>query len=355
MSNLAALGWCAELEIQLNGHERCGHVPGRVVESQRNLSLVATESAELWAAPAGRLRHESEDSTDLPAIGDWVVLRGQPSSDHGVIERILDRRSVFSRKAPGGGEQVVAANVDLALVVNAMGANHNLRRIERYLALAWESGSVPLVLLTKADLAHDIQAVSGEVSAIAPGVDVLPVCALDGTGLDELRRRIRFGRTAVLLGSSGAGKSTLVNALLGQQVQAVSDVGAVKDRGRHTTTSRKLLTLPTGGMIIDTPGMREIGLTDAESGVSRTFEDIERLTMRCKFTDCAHDTEPGCAVRAALADGSLDRERYRSYQKLQREAAYEARQNDSHLMRHEKERWKKIHVVARNRPPKWMR
>ena len=348
MSNLHALGWSAFFENQLETNESCAAV-GRVVEEQRDLYRIAAEAGECWASLAGRLRHESVHADDFPAVGDWVVLRHEPGGgERGVVARVLDRTSKFSRASPEiGREQIIAANVDVAFIASAMGGDHNLRRIERYVALVWESGARPVVLLTKSDLHEDVEAVREEVEQIAPGVVVLPVCALRGIGLEKVCAQVRPGATAVLVGSSGTGKSTLINALLGSEVQLVSEVSEFKDKGRHTTTARTLLSLPNGGLIIDTPGMRELQLHDAEEGVARAFDDVERLIAGCRFSNCRHDTEPGCAIKRSLEDGSLDPARYQSYLKLQREAAHEARQSDARLMRAEKERWKKLGQIGR--------
>jgi ribosome biogenesis GTPase len=347
VSNLHALGWSAFFENQLATNESSAAV-GRVIEEQRDLYRVAGETGELWASLAGRLRHESVHADDFPAVGDWVVLRHEPGGDRGVIARVLDRMSKFSRASPEtGGEQIIAANVDIAFVASAMGGDHNIRRIERYVSLVWDSGARPVVLLTKSDLHDDLEAVREEVERIAPGVLVLPVCALRGIGLEEVCAQIRPGATAVLVGSSGTGKSTLINALIGSEMQSVSHVSEFKDKGRHTTTARTLLSLPNGGLVIDTPGMRELQLHDAEGGVAQAFDDVERLVAGCRFSNCRHDTEPGCAIKRSLEDGSLDPARYQSYLKLQREAAHEARQSDARLMRAEKERWKKIGQIGR--------
>lgn len=356
MQAIENLGWADFFEAQLaqiDAEENT--ILARVIETQRDAYLVDDSAAERWCSLAGRLRHELLRPIDLPAVGDWVVARAAPQSERGQITRVLERRSQFVRKAPETGAlQIIAANIDVAFIVSALNADHNLRRIERYLAMVWESGAMPMVLLTKADLCDDVQGAIEEVEAIAPGVSVLAASAVSHDGIDDVRSRIKPGQTAVLLGSSGVGKSTLVNALLGENAQRVREVSGHQDKGRHTTTARKLLHVPAGWMIIDTPGMRELQLTDADAGVAQTFEDIEQLATSCKFSDCSHQSEPGCAITRALNNRSLDPERYRSYQKLLREAAYEARREDTNLARLEKARWKKIHVENKKRPPKGM-
>jgi ribosome biogenesis GTPase len=341
-TDLYALGWGADFEIQLDSNDQSGgRVVGRVVEQQRDLWRVALAGGEAWCGVSGRMRHDALRAAELPAVGDWVIAEAL-TGGRGVIVRVLDRRSAFIRAgAQTGAPQVVAANVDTALVVSALNADHNLRRLERYVALAYQSGATPVVLLSKSDLHADPVRAAGEAEAVAPGVLVLTVSARCGDGVDALRAAVRPGRTAVLLGSSGAGKSTLVNALAGERVQVVQGVSGFKDKGRHTTTARRLIVLPHGGLIIDTPGMRELALADAESGVSLAFDDVETLARSCRFTDCQHAGEPGCAIASALADGRLDPDRLRSFRKLQREASFQARQEDAQLMRIEREKWKK--------------
>jgi ribosome biogenesis GTPase len=249
----------------------------------------------------------------------------------------------------GGGavEQVVAANVDTVLLVLALNRDFNVRRLERYVAAGWESGAQPVVVLTKADVCDDLAAREAEAAAVAPGVPVHVVSSWEGTGLDVLGAYLGPGRTVALLGSSGAGKSTLLNRLAGAEVMATGAVRDADDRGRHTTTRRELVRLPGGALLIDTPGMRELGLWDAAEGVSQTFGDLEALAVRCRFRDCAHDSETGCAVQAALTEGSLAPERLASYRKLQRELAFQARRTDMQARLAEQARWKQIHKAAR--------
>lgn len=350
------LGWTEHFESQLEQIETEENTTvARVIEAQRESWCVDDGATDRRCSLAGRLRHNSLRAVDLPAVGDWVIVR-LGGGGAGVITHVLDRRSQFVRKAPETGAlQIVASNIDIAFIVSALNADHKVRRIERYMTMVWESGATPIVLLTKADLCDDVDAAIDDVQSNSPGVTVLTTCALSGEGIDEIRARIAPGQTAVLLGSSGVGKSTLVNALLGTNAQEVQQLSSHKDKGRHTTTARKLLHIPNGGMIIDTPGMREMQLTDADAGVSQTFEDVEQLASSCRFSDCKHESEPGCAIKAALESGSLDAARYKSFRKLQREAAYQARQEDANLARLEKERWKRIHMENKNRPPRWMR
>ena len=272
------------------------------------------------AEVAGRLRHEAVSASDFPAVGDWVAVEDAPDAGAATIHAVLDRVTAFSRKAAGEAsvEQVVAANVDVVFLVSAFGDDLNVRRIERYLASGWESGAEPVIVLNKSDLSVDLPADLAEVDAVAFGVPVHVVSCLSGNGLDELKAYLSGNRTVALLGSSGVGKSSLLNRLVGwerQEVQGIRDDG----RGRHTTTFRELVVLPDGGLVLDTPGMRELALWEAGAGVEDAFADVADLAAACRFADCAHESEPGCAVQAGLADGSLTEERLESYRKLQRE------------------------------------
>jgi len=277
-------------------------------------------------------------------VGDWAVLSFSDDMAVAQVEAVLDRSSAVTRGDPGKSSevQVLAANVDVVFVVHPISAEPNVRRIERELSLAWESGAVPVVILTKADLAEDPDAACAVAEAVALGVDVRATNALAGDGVEELREYIRDHRTAVLLGPSGAGKSTLVNALLGQESQATQEVRVGDGRGRHTTVARELLLLPDGGIVIDTPGLRALGLTGSEEGIAATFPEIEQLAGMCRFHDCAHVGEPGCAVRAAVESEQLGAERLFSYQKLVRAAQVAEARTNLHLGREEKRRAKTL-------------
>jgi ribosome biogenesis GTPase len=266
---------------------------------------------------------------DYPVTGDWVAVAARPAEGSATIHHLLPRRTAFTRKAVGrGGGQIVAANVDVALLVASLNQDLNARRIERYLVMAWESGASPAVVLTKADLCADREARKAEIEAGAPGVPVHVVSAVTGEGLAALSASLPPGQTAALLGSSGVGKSSLVNALAGRAVMATQAIREHDARGRHTTTHRELVLLPSGRLVLDTPGMRELGLWEADAGVGTTFADIEALIAECRFRDCGHKSEPGCAVQSALAEGRLDAARWRSYGKLRREAIRIDRKDD---------------------------
>jgi ribosome biogenesis GTPase / thiamine phosphate phosphatase len=342
-SLLHRLGWDDGWEAAFAEHRAAGLVPARVAIQHRGAYDLLTEEGELRASAANRLARAEE----LQVVGDWVGVDPEPN----LIEAVLPRRTTISRKEvwQATREQVLAANVDVAFLVQALPLDFNVRRLERYLAMAWESGAQPVVLLTKTDLVDDVQPYLDEVEKVTLGsCPVLAVSALTGAGLDAMLTWFEGNRTAVLLGSSGVGKSTIVNALAGEELLATQEVREDDQRGRHTTSHRELILLPTGGVVLDTPGIRELQLWDAD--LEQTFGDIEELARLCRFSDCAHDQEPGCAIREALAEGTLPVERWDSYRKLQREmAAVEARRN--HQLRQERVREYKIRARAQ-RPKK---
>ena len=350
---LEALGWgepFASAFAALAADSGEGWVPARVV-GQLGSYRVATGEAELPAEPAGRLKREPGG---LPAVGDWVALE-LPSAPGGAarIRAVLPRRSRFSRKVAGErtAEQVVAANLDTVLLVSGLDGDWNPRRIERYLAATWTSGANPVVVLNKSDRADDPEALELATAEVALGVPVHRVSARTGEGVEALATYFPEGATVGLLGSSGVGKSTLVNRILGGEVQKTGEVRAGDDRGRHTTTRRELFRTPWGGLVLDTPGMRELQLWDAEEGIEAAFADVEALAQGCRFRDCRHQGEPGCAVVAAVDEGSLTPERLDSYRKLQREAHHLRIQTDVHAREREKQRVKALMKAAdRHRP-----
>lgn len=345
---LALLGWSQTLSAAFETYATAGLLPGRVIQQFNHIYTIGTEAGEVRAQLSGRLRHEAAQS-DLPGTGDWVALR--PAVGEGVaqIHAVLPRASRFSRRAAGraGREQVLAANVDYLFLVTGLDNDFSPRRVERYLSASWDSGATPVVVLNKLDLCPDASTRIRAIEEVALHVAIHAVSALRGDGIEELGRYCLPGQTVAMLGSSGVGKSTLINRLAGDECQPTQPTGEHDGRGRHTTTRRELLLLPGGGMVIDTPGLRELQLWDDDEGVQMTFDEIETLARNCRFRDCRHANEPGCAVRRAVEQGALQPERLESLHKLQRELSWLDRRDDAMADLEEKRRWKSIHKAAK--------
>ncbi|WP_249866478.1 ribosome small subunit-dependent GTPase A [Paenibacillus konkukensis] len=324
---------------------------GRVALEHKHLYRIYAEDGEWLGELSGKYRFEAGERSDYPAVGDWVWMKKLPGERKAVIHGVYARKSKFSRKAAGSTveEQIVATNIDRVFLVMAMNRDFNVRRLERYLLTAYDSGAAPEIVLTKKDLCDDVEAKVREVETIAFGVPVYTVNSLIGEGTEQMIATLKRGETIALLGSSGAGKSTLLNSLYGEQRQKTGGVREDDDRGKHTTTHRELVVLPCGALIIDTPGMRELQLWEGGDSMDAAFRDIDALAAGCRFADCGHRAEPGCAVQAALANGTLERERYAGYVKLQKELAYIERKTDTAAAKAEKDRWKKIHKDMRGR------
>jgi ribosome biogenesis GTPase len=337
VTDLAFLGWAPDRDAELPA----GTAPGRVSRVDRGRLRVLTAGGEQTVVPAAALYDGAGADAGGPAVGDWVALRGE------LATAILPRRSAFVRTMAGrsSGAQVVAANLDVVLVVDALSGETRLRRVERYLAVAWSSGATPVVVLTKADLCDDVAAAVEEVAEDALGVEVLPVSSLTGEGLDAVRALVGPGRTAAMVGPSGVGKSSLANALAGESLAATREIRE-DGRGRHTTTARELHVLPGGGLLVDTPGMRELALYDDEEGVATAYSDVTALAAECRFRDCAHRTEPG----AAIDDGRLDPARLVAWRKLQAEAHRQLLRVDARARAEEKARVRSIHRAMRDQP-----
>ena len=338
------LGWDAYFEALWGERVMEGCAPARVVSQQRGMWRVAGDCGECWAEPTGKLREQADEGGDWPVVGDWLLAEFRGPEHHAMIQHVLPRRSRFAREAAGRpiAQQVLAANIDLALIVAALDGDFNVRRIERYLTQCWESGARPAIVLNKTDVCAEVRERVVQIERASVGVPVFPVSALTGEGMEALETSLKKGETAVLLGSSGAGKSTLVNRLLWEVRQPMQAVREGDNRGRHTTTSRQLFVMGNGAMIIDTPGLRELGLWNADEGLLQTFAEVDDLAEQCRFRDCRHNKEPGCAVQAALGSGILEVGRFENWRKLQREQKFQLRKLDPELKRAEKKRIKEI-------------
>jgi len=348
---LEDLGWDDAWAAQFDLLSDLGDVPGRVVIEFNHIFRVSTEAGEFNASSSGRLRHQATSRSELPSVGDWVVVRRPQGHHRATICAVLPRRGRFSRKVAGHltDEQVVAANVDVVFLVMALDEDFNTRRLERYLVVAGESGAAPVVLLTKPDVCPDVPARVAEAAAVAGGVPIHVLNPRQSEGLTHVTSRLPPGRTGALLGSSGVGKSTIINRLAGAEVQRTQEVRTLDSKGRHTTTHRELIVLPDGGLLIDTPGMRELQLWDMPVAVGATFDDIDALAPMCHFSNCRHREEPRCAVQAAVEAGTLPADRLESYLKLQAELEQLARQKDERQIIDEKRRGKTHTRTVRER------
>lgn len=315
-------------------------VRARVISQEKGLYRISDGTAVKQASVSGKYRYEALTVSDYPAVGDYVLAQWPEGDDPAVIRSLFPRKSCFIRRAAGSArqEQVVAANIDTVLICMSLNQNFNLRRLERYLSVTYDSGAAPVVVLTKADLCPDVDGMIAQVQGAAPGVEILAISSLSGD-YEAVLPYIVPGKTVAFLGSSGVGKSTLINKLTGSDSMATGAIGT-DDKGRHTTTHRELLALPNGAFLIDTPGMRELGMWDSGEGIDAAFRDLEELSRACKFSNCTHTTEPGCAIQAALADGTLDAARWHSFQKLKAENKSAA--DSSKYLEAKREKFKEI-------------
>jgi ribosome biogenesis GTPase len=340
-------GWSDALRAVFEPYAAAGFTPARVIAHHRGLWRLMTPAGECAGRLSGRFVAEAAQG-EHPVVGDWLAVSRIDEAGDALIHAVLPRKSTFSRRAAGGvGVQIVAANVDVAFLVASLNNDLNPRRIERYLVATRDSGAEPVVVLTKVDLSADPDADRKSVEAVSAGAPVVLLSARTGEGLGALDQWLRPGVTAALLGSSGAGKSTLLNALAGHALMSTGAVREADDRGRHTTTHRELFRLPSGALLIDTPGMRELGLVADEAALDESFADIVGLIPTCKFSDCTHASEPGCAVRTAIEEGSLSAQRWQSYLKLQRELAFEERKVNPAAEAAARAQWKQIHKTQR--------
>ncbi|MEC9489208.1 MAG: ribosome small subunit-dependent GTPase A [Halanaerobium sp.] len=353
--DLRELGWDEFYASQFIEYEKEEKfVPGRIAVEHKHLYRVYTAEGDFLAEVSGKFCFEARERSDYPAVGDWVVLSIRPAEKRGTIHAVLQRKNKFSRKVAGlkTDEQIVAANIDYTLLITSLNQEFNPRRIERYLALIWDSGSNPVVVMNKADLCSDLDEKIAQLESVAIGVPYHITSCLDGRGVDELAEYLAGNRTIAFLGSSGVGKSTIINRLLGEERQDTGEIRYKDSRGKHTTTYRELIIRDKGGLLLDTPGMREIQLWNAEEGMGEAFDDIEELARSCKFNDCKHDTEPGCAVKEAIARGIIAGERLENYRKMKRELIYLEFKQKQKASAGEKMKWEDInryekHILRR--------
>jgi ribosome biogenesis GTPase len=351
VADLTTLGWDDFFEANFKTHAGSGYTCGRVALEHKNFFRVYTQHGEVLAQISGKLRHEAGNRKDLPAVGDWVVIRSSTEGGTVMIHAVLARRTSFARKIAGSRteEQIVGANIDTVFLLTSLNQDFSLRRIERYLMIAWESGANPIIVLSKSDLCDRVADRINEVETVGRGVPIHAISVVTGDGLQAIAQYFKRGQTVALLGSSGVGKSTLINHLTGDDHLKVQTVREHDDRGRHTTTHRELILLPAGGLVLDTPGMRELQLWEGDQSLELVFDDIEALAGQCFFSDCTHQDEPRCAVREALVAGTIDPGRYQSYLKLQKELNYMARRKDKLSEILEKKKWKKLSRQASER------
>lgn len=322
---------------------------GRVITEGNKIYKVITENSELLGEVQGKFIYEALGTEDFPAVGDWVILdRNNNMNGNAIIKKILPRKSKVSRKIAGNrvDEQIIAANIDYTFICMSLNNDFNIRRLERYLTIVWDSMATPVILLTKSDLCEDLDEKIIKVNEIAIGVDILVSSAVNGEGINEIKKYLKEGVTCTFIGSSGVGKSSIINYIKGENVMNVNELRD-DDKGRHTTTHRQLIFIPKGGLIIDTPGMREIQIMDVNESLDRTFSDIEELARNCKFSDCQHNTEPGCAIKEALENGTLDNKRWKNYLKMKKEIEFYKRKTDKDAAKEYSVKFKKRSVERR--------
>lgn len=337
---LERFGWNEWFEEKLKAKGLSYSEIGRVVWENRGFYKIES----ILGVFNGKLRGKLINRGEIPVTGDWVIFKREENTEFLIIEGILERKSKISRKSAGDitEEQILAANTDIVFVVTALDEDFNLRRIERYLALVWESGAKPVILLTKKDIAENVEEKVREVEKISFDTQVIAVSSFKNENIESVKKLILYGKTAVLIGSSGTGKSTLINSIIGEELLKTGEIREKDGRGKHTTTSREMIFLDNGGIVIDSPGLREIQLWDVKEGISSVFEDVEKYMGKCKFRNCTHTVEPGCAIIEAIENGEISEKRYQNYLKLKKEERYIAGKTDEKIREEEKNKWKEI-------------
>jgi len=345
LENLNYLGWDEFFENNFKQYEKQNLYAARVAVENKTNYLLYTSLGEASGEISGKLYFNSVSSSELPRVGDWVAVSLFDDNTKAVIHNVLPRKTKISRKSADKKieEQIIAANVDVVFIVQSLDYNFNINRMERYLAAVNQSGALPVAVLNKADICDDADYKKKLIENVQPGVDVINVSALTGDGIDNLKKYFSFGKTIVFVGSSGVGKSSLINKITGVEIQKINSISDANSKGKHTTTKRELIILPDGGLLIDTPGMREFGLWDAEEGLSKTFSGFEELALKCKFKDCTHTHETNCAVVEAVENGSVSKQQYENYIKMRKEIKYLETKHDIFAKLEEKRKWKNIH------------
>lgn len=349
LNNLKTLGWNSFFENQFEEHKKSGFVPGRIAVENKNNFLVLTERGEVIAEVSGKLMFTAESNSELPKVGDWTALSIFDDGSNGVIHKVLERKTKVSRKAPGktSNEQVIITNVDYIFIVQSLDNNYNINRLERYLVTIYQSGAVPVVILSKADLCDDVDFKVEEIRKNHPDIKIIVISSFENIGINELKNFIEPGKTYAFLGSSGVGKSTIINNLAGEEIQKTTEVRTSDNKGKHTTTKRELIILPDKGILIDTPGMRGLKLWAAEDGMTNTFTEFEEFAGQCRFTDCTHTHETGCAVIEAVTNNLIPQNKYDNYLKLRKELRYLESRIDYKIYLEEKKKWKERHMSYR--------